>query len=289
MAVAEMRHLPYVVCDVFTDRALTGNPLAVFTDARGLDARTMQQLAREMNLSETTFVFPPERGGDAKVRIFMPTCELPFAGHPTLGTAFVLAQASGAREVELELPIGPVPVRFEADRHFGWMTQPSPKVTAFDQPSALLDALELTASALPIELYDNGPRHVYIAADSHGRVADLHPNFSALAAFPHGVCVFHYDGQRCTARYFAAHAGINEDPATGSAAGPLAVHLARHGKLPTNGELTIEQGEQLGRPSRLTVRLTPAAERAAAARVEVGGPVVIVALGEFTLDLPKAD
>src|SRR5690606_3573345 len=108
-----MQNLPYVICDVFTEHALTGNPLAVFTDARGLDAETMQQLAREMNLSETTFVFPPEHDGTAKVRVFMPTRELLFAGHPTLGTAYVLALASGEDDIRVELPVGTIPVRFE--------------------------------------------------------------------------------------------------------------------------------------------------------------------------------
>lgn len=279
-----MRSLPYVVCDVFTDRALTGNPLAVFPDARGLDDETMQQLALELNLSETTFVFPPEHDGHAKVRIFMPSRELPFAGHPALGTAFILAQASDHPEVRLEFAVGTISLTFDtiAERKgFGWMLQPTPDVAAYDFKEALLVALGVTRSLLPIEVYCNGPSHVYVALESHEAVASLAPNFAALSALAQaGVGVFHFDGERCTARYFAAHAGVNEDAATGSAAGPLALHLVRHGWLQEDTDLVIEQGAVIRRPSRLLARVTSAATQP---QIKVGGSVVLVAMGEFTL------
>ncbi len=279
-----MRSLPYVVCDVFTERALTGNPLAVFPDARGLDVETMQQLALELNLSESTFVFPPEQDGHAKVRIFMPTKELPFAGHPTLGTAFILAQASGSKDVRLEFALGTVPVTFErvSERSgFGWMRQPSPTLGSYDYKEALLVALGVSQSELPIEVYTNGPSHVYVALESHTAVSSLQPDFAALATLAQtGVSVFHFDGERCTARYFAANSGVNEDAATGSAAGPLALHLVRHGLLVEGEDLVIEQGAQIRRPSKLVARVTDAATTPV---IDVGGSVVIVALGEFTI------
>lgn len=279
-----MKSLPYVVCDVFTDQALAGNPLAVFTDARGLDVETMQRLALELNLSESTFVFPPEQQGHARVRIFMPSKELPFAGHPTLGTAFILAQASGLNEVHLELAAGTVPVVFASlaeRRGFGWMRQPAPALGDYPAQGELLAALGVKASRLPIELYSNGPSHVYVALDSHAQVASLEPNFGSLAKLAGaGVSVFHFDGERCTARYFAAHDGVNEDAATGSAAGPLALHLVRHGLLGEGRELHIEQGVQIRRPSKLVARVSGADTTPV---VEVGGSVVIVAVGEFLL------
>jgi trans-2,3-dihydro-3-hydroxyanthranilate isomerase len=279
-----MKSLPYVVCDVFTDRALTGNALAVFPDARGLDADTMQQLALELNLSESTFVFPPEHDGHARVRIFMSSKELPFAGHPTLGTAFILAQASDTTEVRLELAVGTVPVTFThvGERSgYGWMRQPTPTVSNYDFKEALLVALGVTRSVLPIEVYSNGPSHVYVALDSHEVVAALRPNFADLATLAQsGVSAFHFDGQRCSARYFAANSGVNEDAATGSAAGPLALHLLRHGLLNEGQELLIEQGAQIRRPSKLVARITQATSTPI---VEVGGGIVIVAMGEFTL------
>src|SRR5262245_43847159 len=132
--VGAMRPLRYVVCDVFTDRALTGNQLAVFTDARDLDDALMQALAREMNFAESTFVLPAAAGGHARIRIFTPRVEVPFAGHPTLGTAFVVGEATQLRDVVLETGAGLVPVRLEregAQVRFGWMTQPVPQIAPF--------------------------------------------------------------------------------------------------------------------------------------------------------------
>ncbi len=282
-----MRTLRYALCDVFTDRPLEGNPLAVFTDGRSLDTRTMQALARELNLSETTFVLPPERGGHAKVRIFTPYRELPFAGHPTLGTAFVLGGALELPELRLELEAGIVPVRLEREGArvaFGWMTQPDPRPLQFDEGAAVLDALGVSRTQLPLVAYENGPEHVLVMLDSAEAVASLQPNFSALArAARFGVSVFHAEGRSSRARYFAPSAGISEDPATGSAAGPIAVFLHEHGLLAPNETLTISQGTEVGRPSTLYARLVCADPGSSPAlRVEVGGCARVVARGQFT-------
>lgn len=272
----------YVVCDVFTDRALEGNALCVFPDAQGLESAEMQQLARETNLSETTFVLPAEQGGDAKVRIFTPRQELPFAGHPTLGTAFVLAEMHAGAEVRLELGIGPILVRITREGglpKFGWMQQPFPTSAEPDDAEGVLRALGIARSTLPIVVYDNGPRHVLVGVESKQALRALEPDFRALErAANAGVGVFCVEGDSVSVRYFAPHAGVPEDPATGSAAGPLALHLLRHGSWTRGRELVVEQGGGLGRPSRLFARVIEDEE---ASRVEVGGAAVVVARGEF--------
>src|SRR5919202_4407550 len=147
----------YVVCDVFTDRPLSGNQLAVFTDARGIDDGLMQDLARELNFSETVFVLPPEADGHARIRIFTPAVEVPFAGHPTLGTAFVLAGPLQLDEIKLETGAGVVPVRLERDGPkivFGRMRQPIPTVGTFAREAKLLPALRVGRSGLSVGLYD---------------------------------------------------------------------------------------------------------------------------------------
>src|SRR5436305_2232612 len=147
----------YVVADVFTDTPLAGNPVAVFTDGRGLEDEQLQRLARELNLSETVFVFPAEAGGTARIRIFTPALELPFAGHPTLGTAFVLAAPLQLGEIRLETGRGIVPVRLEREGArivFGRMQQPLPAIEAFERSDELVAALGVDRSELPVELYD---------------------------------------------------------------------------------------------------------------------------------------
>jgi trans-2,3-dihydro-3-hydroxyanthranilate isomerase len=286
------RRLPYQLCDVFTDRALTGNPLAVFTDAQGLDTATMQALAREMNLSESTFVFPGDEGCEARIRIFTPAVELPFAGHPTLGTAFVLGAAIAGELVRLRTEAGIIPVRLtrQAGRPtFGWMQQPLPHQEPFPRADALLAALGVSPrdQAVPIELYDNGPRYVYVQVESPAEVTALSPDMGRLAALGRlAISVFARDGARWKCRVFVPGAGVPEDPATGSAAGPLAYHLARHGQIGFGDEILIEQGLELGRPSRLHARAVGSAARLAA--LEVGGAAVVIGGGELWLDVPEA-
>ncbi len=239
-----MKTFRYVVADVFTDTPLTGNQLAVFTDARALDDETMQALALEVGFSETVFVHAPENGGNVKIRIFTPTFELPFAGHPTLGTAFVLGAPLQLDVITLETGRGNVPVRLERDESgrivFGRMEQPVPTIELHPDPQAVLDAVGVAASELPVELYDNGARHIFVALGSEDEVAALRPNGEAITALGvTGVSCFAGSGDRWTLRMFWER---GEDAATGSAAGPLACHLARHGRIAWGDEITISQG-----------------------------------------------
>jgi trans-2,3-dihydro-3-hydroxyanthranilate isomerase len=276
----------YVVVDVFTDRPLAGNQLAVFTDARGLDGETMQALAKEINYSESTFVLPAEEGGHAKMRIFTPANEMRFAGHPTLGTAFVLAGPLQLAEILLETGAGIVPVRLERDDQrivFGRMEQPLPSVQPYEAEAEVLAALGVEGSELPVELYDNGVRFVYVGLGSEDEVAGLRPDLYGLAELPDvlGISCFAGSGRSWKTRMFAPGSGVAEDPATGSAAGPLAFHLARHGRISFGDEIEISQGVEVGRPSTLYARVEGTSE--AAERVEVGGSAVTVARGEFRL------
>jgi trans-2,3-dihydro-3-hydroxyanthranilate isomerase len=262
-----MSPLRYSLCDVFSDRALAGNALAVFTDASGLDDATMQALAREMNLSESAFVLPATSpAADARVRIFTATMELPFAGHPTLGTAFVLAHAKREEvTVRLETARGIVPVRVAASNtsvRYGVMTQPLPVRRGFAAVAELLAALHIAKPSLPIELYDNGPQYVLIELESAAAVAALRPDLSRLAAL--GSYAFVTFGRQSTGwkvRVFAPGEGIPEDPATGAAAGPLALHLATHGRIAFGDEVVIEQGTEIARPSTLYARAIGSVER----------------------------
>jgi trans-2,3-dihydro-3-hydroxyanthranilate isomerase len=275
----------YVVADVFTDTPLEGNQLAVFTDARELPEQLLQPIARELRLSETVFVYPPAAGGHARLRIFTPAHELPFAGHPTLGSAFVLGQPMQLEVIRLETGAGVVPVRLEREGPrivFGRMEQPIPKIEPFDA-GRVLSALGVERSELPVELYDNGMRNVYVALGSEDEVAALAPDLNALAQVgsPLGVNCFAGEGARWKTRMFAPGGGVPEDPATGSAAGPLAVHLARHGRIAWGDEIRISQGAELSRPSTLFARAEGSPK--AIERVEVGGAAVVVARGEFRL------
>ncbi|HEY7966502.1 MAG TPA: PhzF family phenazine biosynthesis protein [Solirubrobacteraceae bacterium] len=277
--------LPYVIADAFTDRPLEGNGVAVFTRGDGLDDATMQRLARELNLSETVFVFPPRAGGgDAAVRIFTPTAELPFAGHPVLGTAFVLARP-GQDVVTLETRAGDVPLALERDEAgrltFARMTQPLPTSDAFDDEPALLAALGIEASELPIGAYTNGPHTLYVALGSERAVSGLEPDMLALKELGANICCFANAGSYWRVRVFCPYLGVPEDPATGSAAGPFSLHLARNGAIDFGTEIEIHQGDEIGRPSVLRSRTTGSGDQIE--RIEVGGCAVIVARGEFEI------
>jgi trans-2,3-dihydro-3-hydroxyanthranilate isomerase len=281
-----MPTIAYELCDVFTDRPLAGNALAVFTDAGGLDGATMQALARETNLSESAFVLPAsDPGADAAIRIFTPTMELPFAGHPTLGTAFVLAARRARDVITLETGRGVVTVKLtrESGRPaFGWMTQPLPRIEPYRATAALLAGLGVAGSNVPVDLYDNGPHYVYVGLDAPEQVAALAPDMSLLAALGStAFSVFAPKGSTWKCRVFAPGEGIAEDPATGAAAGPLAVHLARHGRIAFGDEIVIEQGAEIKRPSVLHARARGDGDRLES--VEVGGYAVIVGQGTFTL------
>jgi trans-2,3-dihydro-3-hydroxyanthranilate isomerase len=242
-------------------------------------------LAREMNFAETVFVLPAEQGGDARIRIFTPRTELPFAGHPTLGSAFVLGGPMQLARIVLETGAGHVPVDLERDGArivFGRMEQPVPTVALYDRTDELLAAIGVERSELPIEVYDNGVRHAYVALRSEDEVAALTPDLARLArSGVLGVSCFAGAGLRWKTRMFAPADGVPEDAATGSAAGPLAVHLARHGRVPFGEEIEISQGAEIDRPSRLYARVEGSPDRIE--RVEVGGSAVVVARGEFRL------
>jgi trans-2,3-dihydro-3-hydroxyanthranilate isomerase len=273
----------FVVVDVFTDRPLAGNQLAVFTDAQELQVETMQALALEVGFSETAFVLPPAEGGDARIRIFNPQHEMDFAGHPTLGTAFVLAAPLQLGAISLETGAGTVEVTLERDDSgrivFGRMLQPVPEVRPFAEADAVLAALGTPRSELPVEIYDNGATHVFVALGSEEEVAALAPDTKRIAAFAvTGVNCFAGAGDRWKMRMFW---GLGEDAATGSAAGPLACHLARHGLVDWGTEIVISQGAEIGRPSTLFARAE--GSPAGIEQVTCGGSAVVVARGEFRL------
>lgn len=276
----------YVVADVFTDTPLTGNQLAVFTDARELSEDLMQALALEIGFSETVFVLPAGADADARIRVFTPGYELPFAGHPTLGAAFVLAAPLQRAVIRLETGRGVVPVALQRDESgrivFGRMSQPLPTVEPVQDTETLFRALGVEGSELPVERYDNGATHIFVALRSEEGVAGLRPDLEALAPYVvTGVNCFAGEGLRWKTRMFSPGGGFGEDAATGSAAGPLACHLARHGRLRWGEEIVISQGAEIGRPSTLHARAEGEGERIDA--VECGGSAVVVARGEFRL------
>ena len=270
--------LDYVIADVFTDVALAGNQLAVFPDASSVPDELLQPLAREIGFSETTFVYEGDR-----VRIFTPGQELPFAGHPVLGTAAVLTGRRSTDRVELVTGRGPIVVVFDADRR-GRMTQPIPTWSPFGaRERELFAALGVEGSALPVEVYDNGVRHLYVVLDSVEQVSALRPDGGGLerAVGATGVSCVAGKGTEWRSRMFGPGLGVVEDPATGSAAGPLAVHLARHGRIAWGEEITIMQGVEMQRPS--TLYAVARGSEPLIDAVEVAGDTVVVGRGSFEL------
>jgi trans-2,3-dihydro-3-hydroxyanthranilate isomerase len=284
--------------DVFTERPLAGNQLAVVLDADGLSDERMQAVAREFNFSETTFVTPSAAAGcDWRVRIFTPNQELPMAGHPTIGTGVVLEALGRARErTVLELGVGPTPVRVRG----GWaeMDQRPPTFgPEHPDPAALAAALsvppeDLAVTGLPAQAVGTGLTHLMVPVRSLDAVRRLRPRPDLLAAAMAGfdqlaVYAFAREGQLpgsdAHCRMFAPHLGVLEDPATGSAAGPLAAYLVR---AAPDGDGTrsfrFEQGFEMGRESLLEASVDVAGGRVTAVRV--GGSARIV--GEGWLDLP---
>jgi trans-2,3-dihydro-3-hydroxyanthranilate isomerase len=279
----------FLILDVFTDRPLTGNQLAVFPDGGEVPEALRQDLAREVGFSETVFCDPPSHptAGDVRARIFTPAVELPFAGHPVLGTAVAIGREwslPGGSVVTLECTIGPVPVELDRTGTGGWMRQPLPTVEPWPDPEPLLDALGVDATVAPVERYDNGPVHVLVAVGDEDVVRELRPDLGTVAALVGdrlvSVCAVSGRGAVKT-RMFCPGGGIPEDPATGSAAGPLGVHLLRHGLVDPGVQLTLSQGAELQRPSTLLVRVEGLPD--AVASVSVGGSAVLVGEGRFSL------
>lgn len=301
-----MRRLRYIQLDVFTAEPFRGNQLAVFFGAESLAGAEMQAIAREMNFSESTFILPADDPSSAlrHVRIFTPGGELPFAGHPVIGTTVALARAGHITAerptVTLELGVGPLSVTalFEdGEPRMAWMDQPLPVFTVWDgDRAALLDTLGLDEAALrddlPIERGSAGVPYVYIPLRDLAALGRARPGaglammerddipvgfYLFVAPEPAGASGY------TRARMFAPEIGVVEDAATGSAAGPLGVYLARHGLAPAaeagQTRITVAQGVEMGRRSLISVALTTS--DGAVTAVRVGGGAVVVAEGQF--------
>ncbi|VFT33174.1 phenazine biosynthesis protein [Pseudomonas aeruginosa] len=263
----------YVVIDAFASEPLQGNPVAVFFDCDDLSGERMQRMAREMNLSESTFVLRPQQDGDARIRIFTPVNELPFAGHPLLGTAIALGAETDKDRLFLETRMGTVPFRPGAPGRQGGGLQHAaadPHLGALQPPGRAARRPRPEGLDLSIEVYRNGPRHVFVGLESVAALSALHPDHRALCDFPDlAVNCFAGAGRHWRSRMFSPAYGVVEDAATGSAAGPLAIHLARHRQIPYGQQIEILQGVEIGRPSRMYARAEGAGERVSA--VEVSG------------------
>jgi trans-2,3-dihydro-3-hydroxyanthranilate isomerase len=279
----------FTIVDVFTERPLAGNQLAVFVDGADIPEPLLQPLACEVSFSESAFVYPPQRGGDIRLRIFSPKTELSFAGHPVLGAAVVVGARSGADIVRVETGAGitEVNLRRDGDRVIGGsMRQAVPVVTPFRNPGPLLAALGVDRSTLPVEIYDNGLLNLYVGFESRDAVRALHPDPYDLATIARergmpnvSINCFAGAGNAWKLRMFSPAMGVPEDPASGSAAGPLAVHLVRYGLVAPGVELDIRQGAEIGRPSVLHAIAHGDPDRIE--RVEVFGGARIVGRGEF--------
>ena len=286
------------VVDVFTERPLAGNQLAVVLDAEGIPDDVMQRIAREMNFSETTFVLPPKsQTSAARVRIFTPGSELPFAGHPTIGTAWVMSTEGlvpgGALEFTLEEGVGPVPVRGEklAGGLRFWMTHPRVSFgEVLSNRAAAASALGLVEGDLlpdvPIQVASTGLPHIYVALKNARAVdAAVSEKERLGGVFREAVFLSAPNGEnRLYSRMFAPHAGeINEDPATGSASGPLGAFAVKYGIVKRSESVSIisEQGTKMGRQSFVHINLEYSSEGDEPARIEVGGSVVPTLKGEL--------
>jgi trans-2,3-dihydro-3-hydroxyanthranilate isomerase len=293
--------LAFVQLDVFASRPLEGNPLAVFLDARGLSGGQMQAIAREMNLSETTFILPrdaaEERERGTRVRIFTVQEELPFAGHPTLGTAAVIRGNSRAEQVWLDLDVGKIPVDFTespeagaaSGARFGEMLQRDPEFGATHDREAVAAlaglAVDDLASDVPIQTVSTGVAFAIAPVRTLAAMRRLQLNLALAAQY----------GERSDAKFFyfvcretedaaaRLHARMlfynGEDPATGSAAGCCAAWIVAHGVVAPDERVLIEQGIEMQRPSRIFVRAGKSAGRVE--RVRVGGYALEVARGEL--------
>jgi trans-2,3-dihydro-3-hydroxyanthranilate isomerase len=293
-----------VQVDVFTDRALTGNSLAVFLDGRGLSTEQMQDLAREMNLSETTFILPgsaaSEKERGVRVRIFTVKEELPFAGHPTLGTAFVLRGQTATPEVRLELNVGAVPVRFTdqpAGPAFGEMAQKDPEFGAIHSVNDIARLTNLSAAdfdgSAPIQTVSTGLSFTMVPLRSLQAVQRLRLDLDRAAEYlgRSGGKFFYFVCRSTVDPKARLHARMifynGDDPATGSAAGCCAAWMVAHGIAASEEQVLIEQGIEMHRPSCIFVRATKPDNRRDnhVVNVRVGGNCVEVLRGEVTLAL----
>lgn len=292
-----LRQFPFVHVDVFTSSPLEGNQLAVFPDARGLGDAEMQKLAKEMNLSETTFILPRDAETEARegvrVRIYTVAEELPFAGHPTLGTAWYLKQQRpDASEIVLHLNAGRVPVRFETrdDGLFGEMRQPEPQFGRLHQHSEVARALGVPLAdldeTLPIQTVSTGMPFTIVAFRESSTLSALRVSWQQIAGYidstQQGSGFLYFvarDGQRRLRARMIFYNG--EDPATGSAAGCCVAWAVKHGVFASDEQGLIEQGREVLRPSSIFVRAARTAD--GVTNVRVGGHVVPVIDGKVNL------
>jgi trans-2,3-dihydro-3-hydroxyanthranilate isomerase len=293
MGISRYRYLHY---DVFTDRRFGGNQLAVFPEAVGLSTPTMQQIAREIGFAETTFVSAAERPGtDVRMRIFTPAIEMPMAGHPVVGSTFALARTGRisreTREWNFGLNAGPTPVSLDWSAgalRFAWMTQQQPDfgppIEDVDRIAAALGvgAADITSTGLPIQKVSCGVPYVIVPMTSRAAVDSAAPDVRLLD-FEAYVFTTDRDGATDDAvtysRMFAPQLGVFEDPATGSASGPLGAYLVRHRCVASDrsGSILNLQGVKLGRPSWIHISIDAA--NGDISRVQVGGTSVFVAEG----------
>jgi trans-2,3-dihydro-3-hydroxyanthranilate isomerase len=293
-----VRRLAMVQWDVFSARPLEGNSLAVFLDGRGLTDPEMQAIAKEMNLSETTFILPRdpaiERERGVRVRIFTVQEELPFAGHPTLGTAFARRGQSGAQQVVLELNVGRVPVSFEdsaGNPAFGEMTQIEPTFGMQHEHEAIARATGLRVEdfddSLPIETVSTGLPYTVTPLKSLAVLRNLQIDLKRGTEYlaQTGGRFFYFVTRETVDREARLHARMlfynGEDPATGSAAGCTAAWMVAHGVAKPDERVLIEQGVEMKRPSRIFVRASRSDNRVV--NVRVGGNAVEILRGEVFL------
>jgi trans-2,3-dihydro-3-hydroxyanthranilate isomerase len=292
-----VRSFAYTLVDVFTDRALEGNALAVFTDARGLKEDEFQRLARETNLSETTFILPrepaEERARGVKVRIFTVAEELVFAGHPTLGTASVIRGDTGAARVELDLRVGKIPVEFSdgPGPSFGTMRQRDPEFGQIHRREEITTFTSLRRQDLrddvPIQTVSTGVAFAIVPVATLGALQSLRVDYARSLEYVRDTDTkfFFFVSTQTVDSHADVHARMifynGEDPATGSAAGCCAAWLVKHGLARAGQRMVIEQGLECGRPSRIVVSADRDGD--AVVNVRVGGSVVEVGRGDFTL------
>jgi len=292
------RTFAFVQLDVFTNRPLEGNQLAVFTDARGLSDDEMQKLARETNLCETTFILPRERAVEeregTKVRIFTVNEELPFAGHPTLGTAWYLRQHSLAGEIVLDLKVGKVPVRFEHRENslFGEMRQVDPKFGRTHPHADIAKVIGVPVSeldeSLPIQSVSTGMWFTIVPFRSLATLQKLTVSWHQISAYLREVgdnSFFYFVSREAVSPYASLHARMifynGEDPATGSAAGCCTAWAVKNGVLASEQQGLIEQGIETRRPSLIYIRAEKRGDEVT--NVRVGGHVVQVINGTVTM------
>ncbi len=301
------RSYRYLHYDVFTDHLFGGNQLAVFLDGRGLDAQTMQAIAKEMNFSETTFVLPAEKQGtDARMRIFTPSEELPAAGHPTIGSTFALARSGviegGRKTFVFGLGVGPTPVTLTwsgDDLSFVWMTQMLPAFgEPIPDPARAAAALSLSPAAVagtghPVQIVSCGVPFLFVPLTTRSAVDNavvnppvLEPLLGGVKGSAHGVFIFSAQpgDKKSTvySRMFAPEIGVNEDPATGIASGPLGCYLVRHKIVRPEkaGAMVSLQGVKMGRPSHIHISID-ADKNGKIAGVRVGCEAVLAGEGTF--------